>query len=134
MTDLTTASNYQDLWWAAPADSEPGWGIYLTQQEDVIFATWFTYDHDNFPLWLSFTAPKAADADATYTGALYRTTGPPFDAQPFDPARVVATAVGTATLQFSSGNAATFSWSVDGARGSRSITREVFETPGTVCQ
>jgi hypothetical protein len=29
--DLTKATNYQDLWWAA-AGAEPGWGINLTQQ------------------------------------------------------------------------------------------------------
>ena len=40
--DLTKATNYTDLWWASPAGEEPGWGVYITQQGDVIFATWFT--------------------------------------------------------------------------------------------
>ena len=46
LSDLTLATNYQDLWWNAPAESEAGWGINLTQQGTTIFATWFTYDHD----------------------------------------------------------------------------------------
>jgi hypothetical protein len=25
--DLVAAANYQDLWWAAPASSESGWGV-----------------------------------------------------------------------------------------------------------
>ena len=46
LTDLSLAYNYQDLWWAAPAGSEAGWGVNLTHQGDTIFATWFTYDLD----------------------------------------------------------------------------------------
>ena len=34
-------ANYQDMWWN-PLES--GWGISLTHQGNVIFATWFTYD------------------------------------------------------------------------------------------
>jgi len=41
---LAAASNYTDLWWAAPAGSEAGWGINLTQEGTTIFASWFTYD------------------------------------------------------------------------------------------
>jgi hypothetical protein len=132
VSDLSVAYNFQDLWWASPAESEPGWGINLTHQGDTIFATWFTYDHDGSPLWLSFTAQKTADG--VYGGTLYRTTGPAFDSVPFDPARVVATSVGTASLTFTDGNTAEFSFSVDGISGTRSITREIFETPGTICQ
>jgi hypothetical protein len=31
LADLSQATNYQDLWWAAPGGSESGWGINLTQ-------------------------------------------------------------------------------------------------------
>ena len=130
--DLTSAYNYQDMWWASPAGSQSGWGIGLTHQDDVIFAVWFTYDHDGSPMWLAFTAPKTADG--TYAGTLYRTSGPPFDAVPFDPARVTATAVGPASLAFTNGNAGTFAWSVDGITGSSPITRQIFQSPGTICQ
>ena len=60
LSDLTLAYNYQDLWWAAPAGSEKGWGVNLTHQGDTIFATWFTYDLDRTPLWLFVTALKTA--------------------------------------------------------------------------
>ena len=43
-TPASSAPNYQGLWWNAPPNSESGWGINLTHQGDVIFATWFTYD------------------------------------------------------------------------------------------
>lgn len=131
-TDLRSATNYQDLWWAAPAGSQAGWGLSIAHQNDTIFAVWFTYDRDGSPMWLAFTAPKTAER--TYGGTLYRTTGPPFDAVPFDPARVVATPVGPASLTFTNGNAGTFAWSVDGITGSTPITRQIFQSPGTICQ
>lgn len=131
-TDLTLAYNYQDLWWAAPAGSEPGWGVNLTHEGDTIFATWFTYDLDRTPLWLSVAAPKTAAG--VYSGTLYRTTGPPFDSVPFDPTKVGATAVGAATFTFTDGNTGTFNYRVNGVTQTKAITREVIVAPGTVCQ
>jgi hypothetical protein len=128
---FSAATNYQDLWWAAPAGVESGWGINLTHQGDKIFATWFTYDVDHMPLWLVVTAPKISPG--VYAGTLYRTTGPPFNAVPFNPANVVATAVGNATFTFSDGNNASFAYTVNGVSQTKTITREVFRSPGTVC-
>lgn len=130
--DLTLAYNYQDLWWAAPAGSESGWGVNLTHQGDTIFATWFTYDLDRTPLWLSVTAPRTALG--TYAGTLYRTGGPAFSAVPFDPAQVSGTAVGDATFTFANGNTGTFAYTVNGVAQTKPITREVLVAPGTVCQ
>jgi len=129
---LAAATNYQDLWWAVPAGSESGWGINFTHQGDTIFATWFTYDLDHTPMWLVVTAPKTAPG--VYSGTLYRTTGPAFNALPFNPANVMATAVGVATFTFSDGNNATFAYTVNGISQNKSITREIFAAPGTVCQ
>jgi hypothetical protein len=131
-TSLAAATNYTDLWWAAPAASEAGWGINLTHQGDTLFATWFTYALDGTPLWLSVTAPKTAPG--VYAGTLYQTTGPAFNAVPFDPTKVVLTAVGTATFTFSDGNDATFAYEVNGTSQTKSITRQVFQAPGTLCQ
>jgi len=132
LTDLTLAYNYQDLWWAAPAGSEAGWGVNLTHQSDTIFATWFTYNADLTPLWLSVTAPKTAAG--TYGGTLYQTNGPAFNAVPFKPANVVATSVGTATFTFVDGNTGTFNYTLNGVTQTKPITRQVFVAPGTVCQ
>jgi hypothetical protein len=120
------------LWWAAPAGVEAGWGLFLAHQGNTVFATWFTYDRDNAPLWLSATMPRTAAR--AYAGTLYRTTGPAFNAVPFDPRSVVATSVGTARLAFADGNSGTFEYTVGSTTQSKSITRQVFVTPGTVCQ
>ena len=134
--DLALASNYEDLWWASPPGSESGWGINFTHHGDTIFATWFTYDLAGNPAWFVVTAPKTAPR--TFAGTLYQTTGPPFNAFPFDPAQVVATPVGTATLTFADGDSANFAYAVSTTKGkvtqSKHLVREVFRNPGTVCE
>jgi len=130
--DLSLATNYQDLWWNAPGGSESGWGINLAHEGDTLFATWFTYDHDRTPMWLVATAKRTMTG--SYAGTLYRTTGPPFNAMPFKPAAVVGAAVGNAIFTFANGNSATFAYSVNGVSQAKTITREVFRKPGTVCQ
>jgi pseudomonalisin len=129
---LAAATNYTDLWWAAPAGSESGWGINLNHEGSTIFATWFTYAQNGTPMWLVVTAPQTAPG--VYTGMLYQTTGPAFNAVPFNPANVVATAVGMATFTFSDGNNATFAYTVNGIAQMKAITREIFAGAGTVCQ
>jgi len=129
LADLRLATNYQDLWWNP---SESGWGINLTHQGSRIFASWFTYDHDHTPMWL--VATMLTTAPATYVGTLYRTTGPAFNAVPFNPASVVGTTVGTATLTFADGATAAFSYTVNGISQTKAITRQVFAPPGTACQ
>ena len=136
--NLALATNFQDIWYAAPAESEAGWGVNLTHQGNIIFATWFTYDVDGTPLWLSATVSKTGPG--VYTGALNRTTGPAFNAVPFLPANVGLATVGTLTLTFAHGNSATFAYTValngpaSAVTQSKSIVRQVFRTPGTVCQ
>jgi hypothetical protein len=130
--NLAAAINYTDLWWKAPTASESGWGINFTHQGDTIFATWFTYDHDHTPMWLVVTANKSAPG--TYSGTLFRTTGPAFNAVPFNPMSIVGTNVGTAMFTFIDGNTANFAYTVNGVSQTKAITRQVFRPPGTVCQ
>ena len=82
-------------------------------------------------MWRVTTATKPAPG--LYSGTLYRTAGPPFDAVPFNPGSVVATAVGAVTLNFSNGKTGTFSYIVDGVAQVKPITREIFANPGTIC-
>jgi hypothetical protein len=126
------ASNYQDLWWAQPAGSESGWGVNLTQQGSILFVTWFTYDQTGAPLWLAATATPTSSI--SFTGTLYRTSGPPFFSVPFNPASVALTPVGNVTLTFLTGNSATFAYTVDGISQSKVVTREILQAPGTLCQ
>jgi hypothetical protein len=134
---LALATNYQDLWWSAPAGSEAGWGINLVHEGDTIVATWFTYDLDRSPIWLVATANKTGPS--TYSGQLFRATvGPPFNSIPFPPLGASdgaqGSVVGMATFDFLDGNTATFDYTVNSTTRTKTITREVFATPGTACQ
>ncbi len=135
--NFAAASNYQDLWWVANG-AESGWGINFAHQGNSVYATWYTYDVDGTPLWLSVLAPRVG-AGNVYTGTLYRTSGPRFDA--FDTTKVVTVQVGTATLTFSDGNHARFDYTTNGTGGlpianqSKQVTRVPFAAGGgTLCQ
>lgn len=117
------APNYQGLWYGGEAES--GWGVNVAHQGDIFFVTWFTYDADGSQMWL--VAPDVRrDAGGTFTGALFRTTGPPFDTMPFDPARLGLTQVGTVSFAFSDANNGRFSYTFGGVSQSKPIVRQVF--------
>jgi hypothetical protein len=126
--DRATATNYQDLWWN-PA--EPGWGVNVTHQGDIVFATLFTYDAGGQGKWFVLSN-GAKTGMGTYSGALFSTTAGAFNASPWVPA--IPTAVGTMAFAFTSGNAGTLSYSVNGASVTKAIQREVFSSPATQCQ
>jgi hypothetical protein len=130
--NLSLATNYQDLWWVTNG-AESGWGINFTHQGKVIFATWFTYDLNGKGTWLFVVASQTAVPNV-YSGLLKQAAGPPFSAQPFDPAAVVRNTVGNATITFTDGNQATFDYTIGGVSQSKSLSRQVFAAPGTVCQ
>jgi hypothetical protein len=135
--NFAAATNYQDLWWVANG-VESGWGVNFAHQGNSVFATWYTYDVDGAPLWLSVLAGRVGATNA-YAGPLLRTSGPRFDA--FDTTQVVPVQVGTATLSFANGNSATFNYVTSGSGGlpavnqTKSIVRFPFAaTGGTLCQ
>jgi hypothetical protein len=122
--------NVQGLWWNSPAGSESGWGVNLTHQGDIIFATFFTYDTDGSGMWLVMSN-GAKIANNTFQGALYRTTAPPFFSDPWNPLLVAYTQVGTATFTFSGVSTGTFAYTVNGVSKSKAITRLIFDVPPT---
>lgn len=129
-TNRAALTNYQDLWFNA---AESGWGINITHQDDILFATLFTYDASSKGLWLVMSA-GAKQADGSYSGDLYRTTGSAFNANPFTPIGAGnLTKVGTMQLRFSDGQTGTLTYSVNGINVTKSITRQVFSSPVLAC-
>lgn len=126
------SANYQDLWWGAPAGSESGWGVNIVHQADTLFVTWFTYDANGRGMWLVMSNGVKTGA-ATYSGALYHTTGPAFSAAPWDGSKVGISQVGEATLSFSDPDNGTFTYTVNGVTQTKAIVRQVFSTPVSVC-
>jgi hypothetical protein len=73
------AANATSLWWNS---TESGWGLNVNNQGNVAFATLFTYDNLGAPLWLVMPNGQRQNGGEVFTGALYRTTGSPFNAKP----------------------------------------------------
>jgi len=128
--------NYQGMWWGSPAGSEAGWAIGVAHQGKTIRATWFTYDTDGTPMWL--VMPEGGRrtygwGSDTYYGDLYRTTGPAFNDEHWDPSRVHMTRVGTASLFFGGSTHGTFTYEMNGVRQSRNIGKQVVSTRVPSC-
>ena len=127
--DRSVASNFQDLWWNA---SESGWGINFAHQGDIVFATLFTYGADGRSLWLVMSRGDRIPGTNTFQGTLYRSVGPPFNANPWRPNTL--STVGTMSVAFSDGNSATLTYTVDGVTVTKAITRQLFGIPATQCE
>jgi hypothetical protein len=114
--------NYTDMWWNP---QESGWGISIHQHaSDGLFAVWFVYGDDHKPQW--YVVPGGTwERGSMFSGPVYRTSGPAFRGV-FDPAQVGVAPVGTAILDFFSGDGAQFRYTIDGVAGSKVIQRQPF--------
>lgn len=114
--------DYSDHWWNP---QESGWGLSIVQHpSDQLFAAWFVYNNSSMPTWYTLQ-PGQWTNSRTYSGPVYRTSGPYFGS-PFDPRNVSVSQAGTATLIFDSATTGTLTYTVDGVSGSKAITRLIF--------
>ena len=124
------STHYSDLWWA-PAES--GWGFNVTQQDNLLFLTFFVYGQNGLPAWYVATlvyAGEGINGTKSFTGDLYTTVGPWFGG-PFDPAQVNARRVGTATFASNATSSAVVQYSVDGQIVTKNVQRQTL-TPDRV--
>ncbi|HET9578186.1 MAG TPA: hypothetical protein VFP44_10195 [Usitatibacter sp.] len=126
--DRTFSLNFQDLWWNP---DEAGWGVNLTHQGKVLFATLFVYDANGNPQWYVMSAGGEGANRLTYSGALYQTRGPVFNASPWTGTTV--TPVGNMSFAFTDGSHGTLTYTVNGVTVTKDITRQVFASPATDC-
>jgi len=117
LSSSSRATDYSDMWYV-PAES--GWGVNFTQNEGVIFMTFFLYGTDGNPTW--YVAITSPDASGNFSGTLYSTTGTYFGA-PW--VGNTATAVGTATFAPSNAYQGTLSYALaSGPTVSKTIVRQ----------
>ena len=126
--DRSYADNFQDLWYNA---LEPGWGVNITHQGTKLFATLFTYDATGRGMWLVMSDGVAGSTGA-FSGPLYRTTGPVFNASPWVAA--TPTQVGTMTFTPTHGNAATLTYTFNGVTVTKQVTRQTFANLKPLCE
>jgi len=112
-----------DLWWNP---EESGWGVNVTQQGDVVFATFFVYGADGKAHWYvasNMTTRDASDTAASFSGSLFETSGPSFGTA-FNPAAVTRREVGTATLRFTLPGTGSLAYTIDGTPVTKQIRRQ----------
>ena len=126
--DRSWATNFQDLWWNA---NESGWGVNITHQEDTLFATLFTYAPNGQPIWYVMSDGAKTGA-ATYSGALYSTTGPAFNATPWT--AITPNLVGNMSFTFTDGDTGTMTYNIGATTVTKNIKRQVFSVPKTQCE
>ena len=122
--------NYQDTWWNP---SESGWGLNITHQGDLIFATWFTYDASGKAQWLLMSDVQRVGLSDQFTGKIYRVRGNPFNTMPWDVKSIQAPEVGAVTLTFLDRDNGTFAYTLDGVSQVKAITRMEFASPKAMC-
>ncbi|CAN5265177.1 hypothetical protein BH11PSE11_BH11PSE11_38780 [soil metagenome] len=124
---VAPATNYSGLWWNA---NESGWGVALTQQYGVIFATLYVYDANGNPVW--YVASNCAVVSSGCTGDLYQVNGGSAPTTTWAGENRLVTKVGTISLAFTSGSNGTMNYSVNGANVSKAITVQQFYTAPVV--
>lgn len=117
-------TDFSDLWFI-PAES--GWGANVIQQDDILFVTLFVYAANGQPTWYVASAVVRNGTTSTFSGPLYRTTGPYFGAGSWPANSVQVTQVGTLTFSSTQGNAATLTYTVDGVPVAKSIVRQTWD-------
>jgi hypothetical protein len=111
-------SDYTDLWFN-PAES--GWGVTFTQNEDLIFMTFYVYDAARQPTW--YIAVTRRDANGNFSGPVYGTTGP-FYGGAFDPTTVGGRTAGFASFVPTNSFQGSLSFSADGYSHDTYIERQ----------
>lgn len=119
---------YSDLWWN-PAES--GWGVTVDHQDKYMFLTFFIYKADGTPYWVvagldQVGTPNFYTNPVTFTGGVYESTGP-YYAGPFDPSKVKAKQVGTATFTANNIYSANLTYTINGNTVTKSLQRETLK-------
>jgi hypothetical protein len=114
-------TSYDDMWWNPV---EPGWGVNVVQQDNVLYLTWFIYATDGAPTWV--TSDMRTTNGTTFTGNVYGVTGAAYNAPIFSagPPRTV----GSASFILTDANHGTLTYSIDGVSVSKAVQRFAFST------
>ncbi|CAG9931999.1 RCC1 domain-containing protein [Candidatus Nitrotoga arctica] len=113
--------NYSALWWN---ENESGWGLAITQQYGMIFATMYTYDASGNPVW--YVASSCPLSGNSCAGDLYQVTGGSAPTVTWNDAAKVVTKVGTVNFTFQNSSAGTLTYTINGVSGSKVISRQLF--------
>jgi len=125
--DQSAEAPITGLWWN---ESESGWGVTLTQQFGVIFATLFTYGSDGSPRW--YVSSNCRVSMNQCSGVLYEVTGGSALHETWDGKKKSTGSVGTVSFSFEDNDNGVMSLSINNLPAEIRITRQVFSklSPG----
>ncbi|MBS0321663.1 MAG: choice-of-anchor D domain-containing protein [Proteobacteria bacterium] len=129
----STITPNEGIWWVS-GGAESGWGVNVSQQQDMLFLTWFTFAPNGSTLWLVTQALRTPGTN-TFTGAVFSGTGPAFNSVPFDPSKVVGAPAGSLSFTFTDAQNGTLNYtSSDGSVTlSKPMSLQVFGTSVPTC-
>jgi hypothetical protein len=120
---VATLTDYTDLWYTS---TEPGHGVYIVQEGNIIFLAMFVYDGATLPRWYyGSNVTPVNGSNTSWSGQLAQNQGTSF-ASPWNPAQLFPRVVGTVTLDFTSPSQGTMSFTVDNIPVTQQITRFTF--------
>ncbi|MCB1608879.1 MAG: M60 family metallopeptidase [Xanthomonadales bacterium] len=115
------STNYSYIYWN-PA--EPGWGLNLQHQGDLLYGTWYSYADDGQVMFLTVEANR--QADGSYAGPIYRVAGTPFEQINGSQAFTAVSELGSATLRFDAAGRLSMDYVVSGTSQSKQLERFAF--------
>ncbi|MBC7623443.1 MAG: S8 family serine peptidase [Aeromicrobium sp.] len=124
-----TTNPYTGLWWNAPANSESGWGMSLTQRGSILFMAWYTYDSSGAPVWYVIT--NCPVVGTSCSGDIFSVSGGVPVTVPWNNPTLSVLPVGRGTFAFADASNGVFTYTLNGVAGVKNITRQVFVASGT---
>ncbi len=113
--------DFTDLWWNP---SEDGWGMAVTQQFETAFLTWYAYDAAGKPIW--YVTDQCAMQGTRCEGKVYQVSGGVPLTAPWNGSNKKTVEVGTISLVFTDVNNGDMSYTLNGIKTLRKITRQLF--------
>jgi hypothetical protein len=121
----TTLTDYGDLWYNAPAESQSGWGVNIAQQGEILFATLFVYGSDGTPRWyVASNVVPSAGANA-FSGALFSVPMGTYFGVPWTGIAGVQQ-VGTISFTFANATTGTMAYTVNNVQVTKNIVRQTW--------
>src|SRR5688500_4238199 len=120
----TQSTDFTDLWYNAPAESQPGWGVNVIQQHNTLFVTLFVFGPDNTPRW--YVASNVASTGSnTFSGQLFNVGSGTWFGAPWAGISGVQQ-VGSITFTFGSATTGTMVYTADNIQVTKSIVRQTW--------
>lgn len=121
----TYTSDFSDLWWN---ENEPGWGVNVNHQREMVFLTFFIYGKDGRVLWYTGQASHVGQTPQgalVFTGGMYEFTGGSWFAGVYNAANVSGRSAGTVSFTAYL-DSATLAYTIDGMSVTKVVTRQTF--------